>query len=149
MAQKAKDILIALKTRLQTTGYPVVLGGQVTDEQSDTLPKIVVAYRAGQNDSEVRGGEGKTARRGNKTRCTLRLAVNVIGVGGDTDPLLTAEDWDDAISDALWPHQEKGDDLTDKASDVYLAGRVIGEQEGSNTTVNKQLINITYLREKV
>jgi hypothetical protein len=145
VAQGAKDILTALKTRLQTTGYPVHLGGQVTDDQSDSLPAIVVYYDP--DTSEKRDGDGREARVGHMTKSKLQLVVQVVGDAGDTDPLLVQEDWDEALNTALWPHQDKDDDLTSAASDLYFRKRTVGEPEGSSLKVNNLHITITYLRD--
>jgi hypothetical protein len=81
------------------------------------------------------------------TKAKLQLVVQVKGNAGDTDPLLVQEDWDEALNVALWPHQDKDDDLTSAASDVYFRKRTVGEPEGSSLKVNNLHITITYLRD--
>jgi len=146
VAQKAKDILSALKTRLQATGYDIHLGGRVTDDHSDALPAVVVYYDP--EKSEQRNGSGREARVGQQTRSSLYLVIQVAGKQSDTDPLLDQEDWDEQVSDALWPHQAKRDTLTDLASDVYFRKRTVGEREGSKLAINNVHITIHYLRDR-
>lgn len=99
MSQRVKDILVELKTRLETTGYTVFVGAEFSDPETDPLPHLAVFF----------GQDGEKSLEGDLNSMSyslqkeeLHLVVEGHAKVDPTQPLLDLEDLHTEVKDAVF-----------------------------------------------